>query len=91
MVIIASHVMWRDYVLCKSEKIGKFIPAVMRLLRLIGLISGAPTRPAYISISPPRPRADTLDCETLGLLGKVKLETLGLVVGGDVRGAWRSA
>ena len=31
------------------------------------------------------------DCETLGLLGKVKLETLGLVVGGGVHGAWRSA
>ena len=31
------------------------------------------------------------DCETLGLLGKAKLEKLGLVVGGGVRGAWRSA
>jgi len=31
------------------------------------------------------------DCETLGLLGTVKLKTLGLVMGGSVRGAWRSA
>ena len=30
------------------------------------------------------------DCETFGLLGTVKLQTLGLVVGGSVRGAWRS-
>jgi len=37
-------------------------------------------------------RRSLVDCETLGyLLGTMKLWTLGLVVGGGVPGAWRSA